>query len=78
VDDVSVRPRDPQAEKGIAAHIRFDAPPPGDAEQVFSHNARANSVLTKPGAMQLTRTLDRPHSTARLRASWMPAALESA
>lgn len=42
VDDVSVRPRDPQAEEGIATHNQFDAPQPGYAEQVFYHNARAD------------------------------------
>src|ERR1019366_8817605 len=30
----------------------------------FSHNARAKSVRTKPGAMQFTRILKGPHSTA--------------
>lgn len=42
VDDLSVRPRDLQAEKGIATHNQFDAPQPGYAEQVFYHNARAD------------------------------------
>src|SRR5437899_2562612 len=40
--------------------------------------ARAKSVRTRPGAMQLTRTLRGPHSTARLRASCMSAAFETA
>src|SRR5271156_3142712 len=42
----------------------------------FSHRARAKSVLTRPGAMQLTRMLSGPNSSARLRASWKSAALE--
>ena len=42
----------------------------------FSHSARAKSVFTRPGAMQLTRTFFGPHSTARLRASAKSAALE--
>jgi hypothetical protein len=42
VDDVSVMPRDAEAEQGIAAHNRFEAPQPGYAEQVFYHNARAD------------------------------------
>src|SRR4051812_33938934 len=42
----------------------------------LSHNALAKSVLIRPGAMQLTRTLCGPYSQARLRASCMSAALE--
>ena len=41
-----------------------------------SHSARAKSVLTRPGAMQFTRTFFGPHSHARLRASAKSAALE--
>ena len=41
-----------------------------------SHSARAKSVLTRPGAMQLMRMFFGPHSTARLRASAKSAALE--
>ena len=41
----------------------------------FSHSARANSVLTSPGAMQLTRTPCGPNSAAKLRASEKSAAL---
>ena len=43
-----------------------------------SQSARAKSVLIRPGAMQLTRTLCGPYSQARLRASCMSAALEIA
>src|SRR5262245_7681495 len=39
-----------------------------------SHRARANSVLISPGAMTLTRTFFGPHSAARLRTRWWPAA----
>jgi hypothetical protein len=42
VDDVSVIPRDAEAEKGIASHDLFEAPQPGYAEQVFYHKARAD------------------------------------
>src|SRR4051794_28869451 len=41
-----------------------------------SHSARAKSVLTRPGATQLTRTPFGPHSPARLRHSAKSAALE--
>ena len=41
-----------------------------------SQSARAKSVLTRPGAMQLQRTFLGPHSTARLRASEKSAAFE--
>src|SRR6266700_804826 len=44
----------------------------------LSHSALAKSVLIRPGAMQLTRTLCGPYSQARLRASCMSAALEIA
>jgi len=39
-------------------------------------NARAKSVLTRPGAHAVDAILCLPHSTARLRASWKSAALE--
>ena len=42
----------------------------------LSKAAEAKSVLIKPGAMQFTRMLSGPHSTARLRASCMSAALD--
>lgn len=38
----SVKPRDSEAEKGIAAHNLFESPQPGYAEQVFYHKARAD------------------------------------
>src|SRR5882724_470280 len=41
-----------------------------------SHSARAKSVLTRPGATQLTRTPFGPHSPARLRHSAKSAAFE--
>src|SRR5258705_3148809 len=41
-----------------------------------SHNALAKSVLTRPGATQLTRTPFGPHSPARLRHSAKSAAFE--
>ena len=41
-----------------------------------AHSAREKRVRMIPGAMQLTRMLCGPHSTARLRASCMSAALE--
>src|SRR5581483_11263941 len=41
-----------------------------------SQSARAKSVLIRPGAMALTRTFFGPHSAARLRTRWCPAALE--
>src|ERR1700686_1868472 len=44
----------------------------------LSHSALAKSVLIRPGAMQLTRTLCGPYSQARLRASCMSAAFEIA
>ena len=40
-----------------------------------SHKARAKSVLTRPGAMQLARMFFPPHSTAMLRVSAVSAAL---
>src|SRR5687768_2429067 len=43
---------------------------------LFSHNAFAKSVRTKPGAMQFARMFFGPHSTQMLRASAMSAALE--
>ena len=41
-----------------------------------SYRARAKSVVTRPGAMVLTRMLSGPYSAARFRASCMSAALE--
>src|SRR5271165_1384182 len=59
----------PMRRSGVVAVTAFSV-------SAFSHKARAKSVLTRPGAMQLTRTLCGPNSTARLRASWKSAALE--
>jgi galactose mutarotase-like enzyme len=42
VDDVSLKPRDPEAEKGMATYNRFERPQPGYAEQVFYHKVRAD------------------------------------
>jgi hypothetical protein len=42
VDDVSVIPRDAEAEKGIASHHLFEVPQAGYVEQVFYHKARAD------------------------------------
>ena len=38
--DETVRPRDPDAARGLAAHTGFEAPDPGYAEQVFFHHPR--------------------------------------
>ena len=43
VDDESVRPRDAAAERGLAAHTRFDLPTSDYAEQVFFHHPRPDS-----------------------------------
>src|SRR5690606_4171113 len=41
-----------------------------------SQSARANSVRTRPGAIAFTRTFFGPHSAARLRTRWWPAAFD--
>ena len=43
----------------------------------FSHNTRAKSVRTRPGAMQFARIPRGPHSTARFRTNCMSAALDT-
>jgi hypothetical protein len=43
VHDRSVRPRDPVAEAGLGEHLRFPAPVPGFAEQVFFHEPQAGA-----------------------------------
>jgi hypothetical protein len=44
VDDEAVRPRDAAAERGLAAHARFEPPAPDFAEQVFFHHPRADEA----------------------------------
>jgi hypothetical protein len=44
VDDEAMRPRDAAAERGLAAHTRFDAPMPDYAEQVFFHRPRPDTA----------------------------------
>src|ERR1700722_17254836 len=43
-----------------------------------SHNARAKSVFTNPGAIQFTRILSGPHSTAKFLASCISGAFKNA
>ena len=47
------------------------------AAPVLRALARAKSVRTKPGAIQLARMPRGPHSTARLRVSCMSAAFDT-
>ena len=42
VDSIAVEPRDPTAASGLGKYMRFEAPTPGYAEQVFFHKVSAD------------------------------------
>ncbi len=69
--DEAVRPRDAAAERGLAAHTRFELPTPDYAEQVFFHHPRADEAGYVTASV-INRSLDFG-TFVRYRAAELPA-----